>query len=236
MLVLCLGPSATAQTVANSESKLDPNRTLVFLPHRDVAPPYEVTGAVLDGKAIIYVNGIQIEPNPRHGVAAFPVSKFDLCRESFSDLQCEMMALGHSHDEVVEAIAERVRSCPGVVSVERNEIQLMVQYEDGSEIEYWVTKVNCDMQKTVDWKVKSIKQALENGYAFFFTNTRHIRAKPDEYDLFVSEIHAARDGSRSPESEWIFLTPECYLRDHPTNLCLFQFFRRLQRSSEGGQE
>lgn len=208
MLVLCLGSSATAQTVVKPESKLDSNRILVFLSHRDVRPPYKVTGAILDGKAIIYVNGIQIEPNPRQGVAAFPVSKFDLCRESFSDLQCEMMALGHSHDEVVEAIADRVRSCPGVVSVERNEIQLMVKYDDGSEIEYWVTKANCDMQKTVDWKIKRLQRDLDNGYAYLFTKARDISVKPDECESFFSEILEARNGQKSADSEWSFLTPE----------------------------
>lgn len=39
MLVLCLGSSATAQTVVKPESKLDSNRILVFLSHRDIRPP-----------------------------------------------------------------------------------------------------------------------------------------------------------------------------------------------------
>jgi len=190
MLLLCLNASVMAQTVIHTKPKLDPNRILVFFPDRDIPPPYHVSGELVDGKPYIFLNGIQIQPNPRRrkGIPAFPKSEFDLCREGFADLQCEMMALGHTHDEVVEAIAERVRDCPGVVSVERNEIQLMVKYEDESEIEYWVTKVNCDMQKTVDWMVKRLQRSLDNGYAYLFTKARDINVKPDEYDLFVSEI------------------------------------------------
>jgi len=210
LILAFLWMPAIAQQVIIEDEPVDPTRVLVFLPDQDVPPPYEVTGEVIDGAATIYINGIQVQPNPqrRKGIPAFPISEFDLCREGFADLQCDMMALGHTHDEVVEAIAERVSDCPGVVSVERNEIQLMVKYEDESEIEYWVTKVNCDLQKTVDWKIRRFQRELDNGYAYLFTKARDINVKPDEYELFVSEIQEARNGNKSAESEWFFLTPE----------------------------
>lgn len=207
LLSACLVASAVAQTDMHRKTDLDPNRTLVFFPDRDVAPPYKVTGALVDGVVTIFVNGIQVEPSRRRGASAFPTSRLDDCREGFAELQCEMLALGRSRDEVIEAIAERVRGCEGVISVERNEIQLMVVYGDSSRIEYWVTQVNCDPQATVTWKVKRLQGALDRGYAHLFTSEGDVDVRPDQYEGLLAEIYAARSNSRSLDSEWIYLSP-----------------------------
>ena len=109
--VLC-----TAQEVIWTRPPVDPNRTLVFFPNKDIPPPYVVTGELVDGAIKIYINGIQTRPDPQPKRSPLPKGRFDLCREEFGNLQCEMQALGHSHEEVIVAMAERIGECPGVVT------------------------------------------------------------------------------------------------------------------------
>jgi hypothetical protein len=203
-----------AQTAIKLEPKLDPNRILVFLADRDLAPPYHVTGALVEDLPALYINGIQVQPYPsrRKTVKAMPQSRSDLCRAEFHETRCEMQARGLSREEILGALADHIRGCEGVVSVERDEIMLVVVYDDSTRVEYIATTLNCDMQKTVDWMVKRLQRKLDNGYAHLFTSSGGLNARPDEYEILVSEIHAARDGTKSPESEWSFLKPEMVRR------------------------
>lgn len=200
---------AIAQQVIIEDEPVDPTRVLVFLPDRDIPPPYEVTGEVIDGVATIYINGIQIIPNPwRERGRRLPQGNFDRYRRPFVDVQCDMQKLGCTLDEITEAYIEYMRDCPGVVDIERNNHDLSIHFEDGSTVESWMRFISCDMQKIVDSKVESYQGWLDKGYAYLFTKARDINVKPDEYEPFISEIQEARNGNKSAESEWFFLTPE----------------------------
>jgi len=208
LTLICLSFPAAAQQVIHNEEPVDPTQVLMFLPDRDVPPPYEVTGEVIDGVATIYINGIQIIPNPwRERGRRLPRGNFDQYRRPFVDVQCDMQELGCTLDEITEAYIEYMRDCPGVVDIERNNHDLSIQFEDGSTVESWMRFISCDMQKIVNSKVKSYQGWLDKGYAYLFTPVRQLQCiSPRGYDKMVADIKAARNGSVSiEESQWNFL-------------------------------
>ena len=204
MSLLCVSAQAWAQQVILKPGEVDSTRTLVFLPDLDVPPPYMVTSKVIDGEPIIYVNGIQIEPNPGRGRRHHPLAPFDQCRFSFRSLQCDMKAAGYARDEIVQAIADSVRTCPGVVAVIQDGFQLKVHYPD-EVIEYWVTDSNCDPDKNASWRVAHLQRSLDSGYAYVSTPTGSIMVHPSKYARLLSEIVHARD-SESEDISWQVLT------------------------------
>lgn len=210
LILAFLRMPAIAQQVIIEDEPVDPTRVLVFLPDRDIPPPYEVTGEVIDGVATIYINGIQIIPNPwRARGRRLPQGNLDRYSSAFVDIQCDMQEIGCTLDEITEAFIEYMNECPGVVNIERNKHDLYIHFEDGSTVESWVRFISCDMQKNVNWRVERFERLLEKGYAQVFIGDDYLSVYPEKYDSLVAEINQARHGlSESQDREWKILKSE----------------------------
>ena len=187
----------------NVESKGDSNRVLVFLPDRDVPPPYEVSGQVIDGRNFIYINGIQIVPNPSRPPRMAVRSLFDTQGEGARTIIRRMQAAGDEQMEIVNGVAEYFRDLPEVDHVEIDQMKLDIHYVGGRTIEYWCLPTSLDEEATLAANIGHYRDRLSKGYAYVFTPIRSYSIHPRHYTEFRKELELARGvGCRINEHEW----------------------------------
>ena len=207
------------QTVVYPEKKQDPNRTLVFLPDKDVAPPYNIEGYV-DHRGLseiirISINGFEVIPdasrplpNPEKMPAPSPAEV--LFRE-VGQLQIEMEEKNCSYREIYAAAVGRFESSPDVAEVNPiDSVSMEIVFRDGSKRIYIASPDVVSTERGMLAIIKGFEFKLEHGYALLFSSANTLYIKPNDYELFLEELAVARSADIATLSsrEWKVLTPK----------------------------
>lgn len=213
---------AMAQTVVNSEPLIEKKRAQVFLPAKDLTPPYIVEGQV-DHKGWsetirITINGYQVIPDssrplPNPSTMQDPSSFAIQCREA-GKLQIRMSEEGYSHKDVFAAVVQHFMSCPEVSEVNPiDSVSMEIVFHDGSIREYWASPGVVSMEKGMQTIIRGFERDLENGYSLVFTSANTLHVKPRDYEVLTEELAIARSAEKASivSREWKVLTPKVAL-------------------------